>query len=64
MTTSSSPRPARRIANRAAQAAALLAAAWLVAACANEIDPERPPLYDYEPPPIDNFPGSAPPSRV
>lgn len=36
----------------------------LTACASNEIDPERPPLYDYEPPPLDDTPGSVVPRRI
>ncbi len=39
-------------------------AAALVTGCAWTIDPERPPLKDYEPPEIDGIPDAQPPSRI
>ena len=37
----------------------------MLSACGGSIDPERRPLpKDYEPPPIDGFPSTKPPSRI
>lgn len=48
-------------ARRVALAAALLAT---LAACGAPVDPDRPPLRDYEPPPLDDVPGVGSPSRI